>query len=918
MKLRRLHPPLLPSKLSSRFLQTPSVPQFLEHLNPTSFPNQISTFSDLLIHSAATQSLLSGTQLHAHLAKSGLSSSPPLCNHLISFYSKTRLPFSACKVFDEIPVPGLVAWSALISAYTHNGLGRESLVAFRKMRSCSVQCNEFTLPTLLKACSMSADLYAGAQIHAVAAVTGFVSDVFVANALVVMYANFGLLVDSRKLFDGTVERNVVSWNGLLTGYVRNDKCDEAVDLFQEMVWSGTRPNEFGFSCILNACTGSRDLETGRAVHGHLTRLGYDLDLFTANALVDMYAKLGDIKAAAVVFKKITQPDIISWNAFISGCVLHGHDHRALELLLQMKALEIHPNVFTLSSILKACAGTGMLDLGQQIHGHLIKTDSNSDLFVGVGLVDMYAKCDHLGDARKAFHLIPQHDLVSWNALISGCSHSGSHEEALVFFHKLRKEGFGINRTTLSAVLKSTASLQAISESNQVHALAMKAGFLLDPHVVNGLIDTYGKCSCIEDAGRVFEECPFVDVIAFTSMITALSQRGQGEEAMKLFSDMLKEKLEPDSFVYSSLLNACASLSAYEQGKQIHVHLLKMQLMSDVFAGNALVNMYAKCGSIEDANLAFSEIPDRGVVSWSAMIGGLAQHGHGKEALSLFQRMLDEGVPPNHITLTSVLCACNHAGLIDEAKHYFDSMKEMFGIERTQEHYACMIDLLGRAGRLNDAMKLVDSMPFEANASVWGALLGASRIYGNTELGRQAAEKLFTLEPEKSGTHVLLANTYASAGMWDNVAKVRRSMKDSGVKKEPAMSWMEVKDKVHTFIVGDKSHDRTTQIYAKLEELGELMSKAGYVPMVEVDLHDVERNEKELLLSHHSEKLAVAFGLISTPAGAPIRVKKNLRVCKDCHTAFKFISKIVSREIIIRDINRFHHFRDGACSCRDYW
>nr|XP_016494163.1 PREDICTED: pentatricopeptide repeat-containing protein At4g02750-like [Nicotiana tabacum]XP_016494164.1 PREDICTED: pentatricopeptide repeat-containing protein At4g02750-like [Nicotiana tabacum]XP_016494165.1 PREDICTED: pentatricopeptide repeat-containing protein At4g02750-like [Nicotiana tabacum]XP_016494166.1 PREDICTED: pentatricopeptide repeat-containing protein At4g02750-like [Nicotiana tabacum] len=246
------------------------------------------------------------------------------------------------------------------------------------------------------------------------------------------------------------------------------------------------------------------------------------------------------------------------------------------------------------------------------------------------------------------------------------------------------------------------------------------------------------------------------------------------------------------------------------------------------------------------------------------------------------------------------------------------MKDSFAIEPTQEHYACMIDVLGRAGKLNDAIDLVNKMPFEANASVWGALLGAARIHKNVEVGQRAAEMLFNLQPEKSGTHVLLANIYASVGLWGDVAKVRRLMKDSRVKKEPGMSWIEIKDSIFTFIVGDRSHLRNDEIYAKLEELGQLMAKAGYVPMVDTDLHDVERKQKEILLSYHSEKLAVAFGLIATPPGAPIRVKKNLRICLDCHTAFKFICKIVSREIIIRDINRFHHFKDGSCSCGDYW
>ncbi|XP_010272360.1 PREDICTED: pentatricopeptide repeat-containing protein At5g04780-like isoform X2 [Nelumbo nucifera] len=857
-------------------------------------------------------------QIHAHIIKSGFSEDTALRNHLINLYSKRQIFCFARNLIDEIPEPDLVSWSALISGYAQNGFGKEALSAFIEMHSSGVKCNEFTFPSVLKACSITKDLKGGKQIHGIVVVTGYESDVFVANTLVVMYAKCGELEDCKRLFDEIPERNVISWNALFSGYVQNDCYGEAVDQFKEMVAEGTKPNEFSLSSILNACTGSEDYSQGKRVHGYLVKLGYDSDLYSNNALVDMYSKLGDFEASMAIFQNIALPDIVSWNAAIAGCVLHGCHDWALELLGQMKDAGTFPNKFTLSSILKACAGIGMKELGKQVHSNLIKMDTESDTFVSVGLIDMYSKCTLVHDARMVFDLMPEHDVISWNAIISGYSQNGEDKEAISLFIDMLKEGFGFNRTTLSVILKSTAVLQASEVVKQVHALAMKAGFEYDSYVVNSLIDSYGKCSHIEDATRIFEECPFGDVASFTSMITAYSQYGQGEEALKLFLKMLDMGLRPDGFVCSSLLNACANLSAYEQGKQIHVHILKSGFISDVFAGNALVNMYAKCGSVDDADRAFLEIPERGIVSWSAMIGGLAQHGQGREALSLFHQMLEEGVFPNHITLVSVLCACNHAGLIAEAKQYFESMDKQFGIEPMQEHYACMVDLLGRAGRLDEAVELVNKMPFEANASVWGALLGASRIHGNLELGRHAAEMLFTLEPEKSGTHVLLANMYASVGMWENVAKVRRLMKDSKVKKEPGMSWIEVKDKVHAFIVGDRSHSRTAEIYAKLDELSELMCKAGYVPMIEIDLHDVDRSEKERLLFHHSEKLAVAFGLIATPEGAPIRVKKNLRVCVDCHTAFKFICKIVSREIIVRDINRFHHFRDGSCSCGDYW
>ncbi|KAM1796753.1 hypothetical protein ACFX11_036957 [Malus domestica] len=493
-------------------------------------------------------------------------------------------------------------------------------------------------------------------------------------------------------------------------------------------------------------------------------------------------------------------------------------------------------------------------------------------------------------------------MIAWNAVISGHSQNGEDIEAVSLFSEMYKEGGEFNQTTLSTVLKATASVQAIDVCEQVHSLSIKTGFESDMYVINSLLDTYGKCGRVEDAARIFKECPIEDAVALTSMITAYSQYEQGEEALKLYLQMLERENKSDSF----------------QGKQIHVHILKFGFMSDPFVGNSLVNMYAKCGSIEDEDRAFTEVPERGIVSWSAMIGGLAQHGHGREALNLFTQMLEDGVSPNHITLVSVLCACNHAGLVMEAKKYFESMTELFGVVPRQEHYACMIDLLSRAGKINEATELVNTMPFQANTSVWGALLGAARIHKNVELGQCAAEMLLVLEPEKSGTHVLLANICTSAGMWGNVAKMRKLMKDGQVKKEPGMSWIEVRDQVHTFIVGDRSHSRSDEVYAKFDELFNLLYKAGYVPMVEMDLHDVEQGEKQRLLRYHSEKLTVAFALIATRPGAPIRVKKNLRVRVDCHTALKFICKIVSREIIVRDVNRFHHFKDGSCSCGDYW
>ena len=692
-------------------------------------------------------------------------------------------------------------------------------------------------------------------------------------------------------------------------------------LFREMISLEMKPNEFTLSSLISASADAGDLLQGKIVHGYSLKVGHASDPFTANALVDMYAKMGDLSSAESAFGSIDQPDTIAWNSLMAGLVLHSFHSRALEVFLEMKRSDTPLNAFSLSSALTACAGGERLILGEQIHGVLLKSGLLlSDFFIGVGIIDLYAKCGRTQLAKSFFDTMDGPDLVSWNAMISGYSHSGLHEEALSLFNQMREKGVSFNRTTLSSALKSTASLQSSLLTSQFHALSTAVGLLSDDHVINGLIDAYGKSDGLRDARKIFEEYPFVDVISFTSMISSYAQNAQEEEALKLFAESRRRGIfKFDAFVYSCLLNACATLSAHVPGKQVHVQAMKLGFLRDKFAGNALVFMYSKCGDLGSSTRAFWEMEERETVSWSAMIAGFAQHGQGKEALRLFDQMLEYGVPPNYVTMTSVLSACNHAGMVDEARRYFSAMEEDFRVKRTQEHYACMVDVLGRAGRLDEAQELVEAMPFEANGAVWGALLAASRVHGNVELGRRAADRLLVLEQDKAGgTHILLANTYAAAGLWDDVANVRRLMKERKVKKEPAMSWIELKGKVHAFVSGDQSHPLAEMIYRKLDELGEEMEKMGYMAILEADLHDVEREEKERLLARHSERLAVALGLLSTPPGVTIIVKKNIRVCGDCHSAIKLISRIVSREIVLRDINRFHHFRDGSCSCNDYW
>eukprot|EP01018_Ginkgo_biloba_P019749 Gb_26057 [translate_table: standard] len=531
---------------------------------------------------------------------------------------------------------------------------------------------------------------------------------------------------------------------------------------------------------------------------------------------------------------------------------------------------------------------------------------------------MYARCGDIEDACQVFYSMSKRDVVSWTAMISGYSLHGHDEKALNLFSQMQRADMKPNELTFSSVLSSCASLAALKQGEQVHAHIIRTGFQSHVSVGNSLTTMYAKCGSIEPARQLFDKMPERDMVSLTAMIAGYAQHGNGEEALNIFSLMHRLVLKPNNFTFIGVLSSCAILAALREGKQLHADIIKTGYDSHISVGNTLVSFYAKCGSIENACQVFNTMPKKDVVSWNTIIKGYAQHGYGEEALQLFTEMQQTGMKPDCITFVGVLCACSHAGLVDQGCRYFNSMSQDYCLMPSLDHYGCMVDLFGRAGRLVEAEEFINNMPFEPDATVWGALLGACRIHKNLELGKCIAERLLELKPECPATHILLANMYAAAGRWNDAANVRKMMKDKGLKKQPGCSWIEVKNRVHSFLVGDRSHAQTEEIYAMLEGLAGQMKEAGYVPDTNFVLHDVDEEQKKDILSHHSEKLAIAYGLISTPPGTSIQISKNLRVCDDCHNATKFISKIVGREIVMRDANRFHHFKDGLCSCGDYW
>lgn len=581
-----------------------------------------------------------------------------------------------------------------------------------------------------------------------------------------------------------------------------------------------------------------------------------------------------------------------------------------------EAITVDYNVYGI--LLKWCVSSRALVEGRQVHAHTIISGFSSILFIGNNVVNMYAKCERIEDARKVFDRMPQREAITWTTIVTGYAQNGPAEEALKLFGQMHRARMRLNEFTFASVVKAGAEIAALGEGRQVHASILKTGFDSDIFVGSALVDMYSKCRVVEEARQVFDRMPERNVVSWSGMIAGYALNGKDEEALKVFWQALMMGLRPNDFTFSTVLSVCANITALDQGRQVHCLSLKSGFDSYTFVGSSLVGMYAKCGCIKEAGRLFDKLPQRNLAAWNAMIIGCAQHGLTKEALELFSEIEMTGMKPNDVTFLCVLFACSHAGLVDEGQQYFNSMSRDYGITPRGEHYACMVDILGRSGRLKEADEFIKQMPCEPIASLWGALLGACRMHGNMELGKLAAEKLFELDPHNSGTHVLLSNIYAAAGRWEDAAKVRKMMRERGVKKETGLSWIGVKNKVHTFVSDDNLHPQAKEIYAKLKTLNEQMEAAGYVPDTKFVLHDVQEEQKGALLSFHSEKLAVAFGLISTPMETTIRIMKNLRMCGDCHNAIKFISKVVKREIVVRDTNRFHHFKDGVCSCRDYW
>ncbi|KAF7037863.1 hypothetical protein CFC21_048142 [Triticum aestivum] len=570
-----------------------------------------------------------------------------------------------------------------------------------------------------------------------------------------------------------------------------------------------------------------------------------------------------------------------------------------------------------SSLLLAGPRAGAL---KQAHARIIVTGHSRSL----PFITKLATLAVAAGAAPYAHLLatshPAPDSFLFSSLTRTAAHHGLPVAAIAFYRILLSAALPFSSFTFTAVAKACADLSAIRTGTAIHAHSILLGFGSDRFVLTALLVLYSKCGQLGVARKLFDAIRDRSVVAWNAMISGYEQNGLAERAIEVYKEMQAVKAVPDSMTFVATLSACAQAGALDLGREVDRRIVSERMDISVFLGSALVNMYARCGVVDKARRWFDALQERNVVTWTSMIAGYGMHGHGHEAIKLFHLMRREGPPPNHVTFVAVLSACAHAGLVMEGRDAFACMKRIYGLVPRIEHYCSMVDMFGRAGLLDEAMQFIsDYMPGEPGPEVWTAVLGACKMHKNFNLGVEVAERLIALEPENPSYHVLLSNIYALSGKMHHVEKVRNTMIKRRLKKQIGFSLIELGGTSHLFRMGEKSHPQTTEIYQYLEELIHRISAAGYMPETESVLHELEEEEREGALRYHSEKLAVAYGLMmSVGSTTPIRVIKNLRICGDCHLAIKFMSSVENREIVVRDKHRFHHFKDGKCSCLEYW
>lgn len=891
-----------------------------------------------------------GMQIHASVLKSGFDLDVFISNTLVGMYAKCGNLEDAHMIFKTLAhLQDVVTWSTIIQAYTEHGYPLKAYDLFQQMQQEGIQLNEFTYVCLLKACSNIGAAEYGERVHSYVIGSGFESNLFVGNTLMDMYSKCDSFDSACVLINKLVKQDVVTWSIIISGYAERGMFCETLQAFQEMQENGAKPDQVTYVCLTKACQSLEALKQARHVHCLIIESGLESDDLVGSAVVDMYFKCENAEDAQAVFERLSKQNVSTWNALIRGYSQYGHSQKAFRIIQSMEQEGLELDIVALLCLVSACSCSGDLRQGKQVHCHLIKFGIELNNAVGNSLIDMYSKCGSFEDACVLFDQLTERDVVTWNIMIAWHAQNCHGKEARFFFERMQEEGFTPNQVTWNALIAAQSCLGlaievfwqmqqvgvapdkvtflcilqtccrdgSLEQGMQFHNYTIRCGFDVDMLIQNTLIDLYAKSDSFEAACLVFDRLTRRDVVTWNVLIAGHTMHGHAQECLKLFQRMRQDNVDPDRVTFVAILQACSSIAVLENGRQIHDQVIERGFELDLHVGNTLIDFYAKCGRMEDALVLFNRLPRRDEVTWSTLISGYSKHCNYILASQCFHDMQDEGMRPNAGVYLSLLSACSHAKLLNKGCFYFKSMQQDYGIIPTLEHHVALVELFGKAGHLREAEELLEILPSSSNAVGWTSLLGSCKKYGFIALAKQCFERLITIRSESSSGYVLMSSIYAHAGMDDSAEEVAVLRKCADSWKQPAKAYIEVDNEVHDFAVGDTTHPRSEEIYAKLGELNTELKHEGYSPCVGLVQEGSSVEFKEKSLWAHSEKLALAFGLLCTPEGMTIRVAKNLRVCADCHDVARSISKKERRDIIIKDIHCIHHFKDGACCCNEH-
>ncbi|PWA82181.1 Pentatricopeptide repeat-containing protein [Artemisia annua] len=731
--------------------------------------------------------------VHSLGLKFGLLSDTDLCNALINAYAKCRELCLSENMFVETEVKDTISWNSMISGCLSNNRSDRSLWYFKKMVLCGVRLDNVGLSCAIAASTCLQDLDIGKVLHGFGLKNGYneSSHVSVLNALVSLYYKCGDINDAEIVFKSMYSKDLVSWNTMINGFASYGMIFEAFSLLRQMQVRGSvQPDTVTVLAVLSLCAESLFLREGKSIHGFVIRRLFGLDVSVINSLMNMYSKCNQINKARSLFVSLQDKDLVSWNTMISGYAQNGKPTFAQNMFKKLMYECLECSLSTVLAILSSCDSHESLKFGESLHSWAMKLGFSISFLTVNSLIFMYTNYGHL---RASFALLQSvsrdADTACWNAMIAGCTQNGYFLEALETFKFMRREAYAKHDVvTLVNVVSACGNLELVSNGKLVHGFAVKTLVDDDVRIKNALITMYGRFGDVDHAMLVFDSCHNRNLCSWNCIISALAQNKIAQTALHLFQNL---EFETDEITNSTILSACSQIGSIRNGKQIHGHVLRSNFHTNCYIVAALIDMYSNCGRLDVSNHIFNCLQETNIASWNSMISAYGFHSKGENAIEIFNKMIMVGEKPTKTTFINLLSACAHSGIVNEGLRFYKCMFDEYGVEPVMEHHVCVVDMLGRCGRLNAVYEFIKSMPVEPDHGVWGAMLSSCNYHGDVEMGKKVGEILFSLEPKNAGYYVSLANTYVGAGSWSDAVKLREFVDDVRLKKPAGCSLVDV-------------------------------------------------------------------------------------------------------------------------------